>query len=121
MPVVAATCNPVVLVTSSILSLVLLVDLRLQAVIYVVVRRLLDHATTVRVPIRGRPLNEVLRQWCLLLILHLGRIVVRDLDWLVLRRVQGVSASVRADACGLMELDACPGGVVHTVGASLVL
>lgn len=81
--VIAATCNTVVLV-SSILPRVLLVDLGLKAVIDVVVRRLLDHATTVRVPIRGRPLNEVLRERCLLLILHLGRIVVRNLDWLVL-------------------------------------
>lgn len=47
-------------------------NLRLQAVVNVVVWRLLDHAPTVRVRIRGRPLNEVLRhRRLLMLILHL--------------------------------------------------
>ena len=76
--VVASTGNTVVLMTS-ILPLVLLMNLRLETIIDVVVWRLLDHTTAMRVPIRGRPLDEVLRQRSLLLILHLRRIVVRYL------------------------------------------
>lgn len=97
-------------------------DLWLQAVADVVIGRLLDHTAAVGVPVRGRPLDEVLRERGLLvLVLHLGRIVVRYFDWFVLGRVQRVSACVGPDARRLMELNACPRGVVHAVGSTLIL
>ena len=59
--------------------------LGLQTVVHVVVGRLLDDSAAVRVAIGRRPLDEVLSERSLLmLILHLGRIVVRYLDRLVL-------------------------------------
>lgn len=75
-----------------------------------------------RVPVRGRSLNEVLSHWRLLmLILHLGGIVVCDLYRLVLGGVQRVSSGVGADARRLMKLNASPRGIVHAVRAALVL
>lgn len=68
---VAPAGDPVVLVPR-VLTWVLLVKLRLQAIVKEVVGRLLDHSAAMRVPVRSRSLDEVLGQRSLLvLVLHL--------------------------------------------------